>query len=173
MKLLRMTLIVLACAMPALGLAQWQWIDKDGRKVYSDQSPPADIPAKNILKQPAGKGGRSVTVNEPAPASSAPAVAAAKPAATPQLSGKDKALEDKKKAADAEAAEKKKAQEEEVAKQRSDFCARTKRSKAAIDSGARIARSNDKGEREFMEDAERATEGKRLDAILAKECQPT
>jgi hypothetical protein len=34
-------------------LAQWQWIDKDGRKVYSDRSPPSDIQEKNILKRPA------------------------------------------------------------------------------------------------------------------------
>ncbi len=31
--------------------AQWQWLDHSGRKVYSDQPPPTDIPLKNILKQ--------------------------------------------------------------------------------------------------------------------------
>ncbi|MBF9265764.1 DUF4124 domain-containing protein, partial [Paracidovorax cattleyae] len=49
-------LLVLACACSwALGAsAQWQWIDKDGRKVFSDRPPPTDVPARNILKQPGG-----------------------------------------------------------------------------------------------------------------------
>ena len=35
-------------------LAQWQWIDKDGHKVFSDRSPPPEINEKDILKRPAG-----------------------------------------------------------------------------------------------------------------------
>ena len=171
MKLLRVTLLGLALAAPALCFAQWQWIDKDGRKVYSDQPPSADVPANKILKQPSGKGGRSmpVPVAEPAPQ----AAASAKPAASaPKVSGKDKELEEKKKLADAAAAEKKKSQEEEVAKQRSDNCERAKRAKATFDSGQRIAQVNAKGEREFMDDAARAVETKRLEGIIARDCKP-
>jgi hypothetical protein len=166
MKSLRVTLLGLALALPAVCLAQWQWIDKSGHKVFSDQSPPADIPAKNILRQP---GVRSVAVAEP----EAPAAAAAKQAASaPKLSGKDKELEGKKKQAEAAAAEKKKAYEEEVAKVRADNCARAKRSKASFDSGARIARTNDKGEREFLDDATRAAETRRLETVIANDCKP-
>ena len=50
MKSLRLLLLAAACAMPALALAQWQWIDKDGRKVFSDRPPPADVPESKILK---------------------------------------------------------------------------------------------------------------------------
>ena len=32
--------------------AQWQWIDKDNKKVFSDQAPPSEIPDKNILRRP-------------------------------------------------------------------------------------------------------------------------
>ncbi|MES2052695.1 MAG: DUF4124 domain-containing protein, partial [Pseudomonadota bacterium] len=28
-------------------LAQWQWLDKDGRKVFSDRSPPAEVQEKD------------------------------------------------------------------------------------------------------------------------------
>ena len=174
MKLLRVTLLGLALAAPALCFAQWQWIDKDGRKVYSDQPPSADVPAKNILKQPSGKGGRSmpVPVAEPAPQAAA-ASAPGKPAASaPKVSGKDKELEEKKKLADAAAAEKKKAQEEEVAKQRVDNCERAKRAKATFDSGQRIAQVNAKGEREYMDDAARAVETKRLEGIISRDCKP-
>jgi hypothetical protein len=171
MKLFRVTLLGLALAAPALCLAQWQWIDKDGRKVYSDQPPSADVPANKILKQPSGKGGRSVAVSEPAPqvAASAPA----RPAASgPKLSGKDKELEEKKKLADAAAAEKKKAQEEEIAKARTENCERAKRAKATYDSGARVAQVNAKGEREYMDDAARAVETKRLQGVIARDCTP-
>jgi hypothetical protein len=174
MKLLRVTLLGIACtALPALCLAQWQWIDKDGRKVFSDQSPPADIPAKNILKQPTGAKARGgeISMTPAAPASAA--VSAAKPAASaPKLSGKDKELEEKKKLAEAAEAEKKKAHEEEIAKARAENCERTKRAKATLDSGVRLSQTNAKGEREILDDAQRAAEGKRLEKLIASECKP-
>ena len=169
MNLLRVTLLGLACAaLPAVALSQWQWVDKEGRKVFSDRSPPADIPLKNIVRQP---GSRSAAVEAPEPAATA-SQPAGLAVSTPRLSGKEKALEDKKKAAQDADAEKKKAQEEELAKLRADNCVRAKRSKASFDSGIRISRMNDKGEREFLDDATRASEAKRLESIIAKDCQP-
>jgi hypothetical protein len=90
----------------------------------------------------------------------------------PKLSGKDKELQDKKKLAEAAEAEKKKAQEEELAKMRADNCERAKRSKASFDSGVRISRTNAKGEREFLDDAQRAAETKRLEKLIANDCKP-
>jgi Domain of unknown function (DUF4124) len=165
MKLLRLTLLGLACTLPAVGFAQWQWIDNNGRKVYSDQSPPASIPAKNILRQPGVKG-------TPVVAEAAAAEPAKAQASAPKIAGKDKQLEEKKKQAEAAEAEKKKADEEKVAKARADNCVRAKRAKAEMDSGVRIARMNDKGEREVMDDAARAVESKRLDGIVASDCKP-
>lgn len=164
MKLLRLTLLGLACTMPAICLAQWQWIDNDGRKVYSDRSPPANIPANKILRQPGVKGtpvAAEVAVAEPAKVQ----------ASAPKIAGKDKQLEEKKKQADAAAAEKKQAEEEQMAKARADNCARAKRAKAGFDSGVRIARTNDKGEREIMDDAARAAESKRLDGVISSDCK--
>ncbi|HEX9719896.1 MAG TPA: DUF4124 domain-containing protein [Ramlibacter sp.] len=164
MLLLRIFVLGLACALPAISLAQWQWIDKDGRRVFSDQSPPADIPAKNIIRQPGVKSPspEPVAVADPQPA---------KPAA-PKLSGKDQALEQKKKQAEAAEAEKKKSDEERIAKARADNCERSKRAKAGFDSGVRIARINAKGEREYLDDAARAAETKRLEGIIAGDCKP-
>ena len=167
MKLLRATLLGLACALPALSFAQWQWIDKDGRKVFSDQSPPAEVPAKNILRRPGSRGVPAQAAEQAAAASQA-----AKPVpSAPKLSGKDNELQAKKKQADAAEAEKKRAGEEEAAKVRAENCARAKRSKITIDSGVRISTSNDKGEREFMDDAARSAEAKRLDRIIATDCK--
>ena len=168
MKLLRLTLFGLACALPAVCSAQWQWIDKDGRKVFSDRSPPADVPANKILRQP-GVTGTPVVAD--APAAPAEAAKAQASASAPKITGKDKQLEDKKKQADAAEAEKKKAEEEQLAKARADNCARAKRAKAGFDSGIRMARTNDKGEREIMDDAARAAEAKRLDGVIANDCK--
>ncbi len=167
MNLLRVTLLGIACAaLPVVCLAQWQWVDKDGRKVFSDQSPPADIPAKNILRQPGVKGRPLDTATTANPAPAAPVASA------PRISGKDKALEEKKRLADASEADKKKAQEEEVAKARADNCDRAKRSKMTIDAGGRLSQVNAKGEREIMDDAQRAAESKRLERIIASDCKP-
>ena len=168
MKFPLATLIGLACALPALSLAQWQWIDKDGHKVFSDQSPPAEVLEKNILRRP-GSRGAPAQAAEPA-AESQPA----KPApSVPKVSGKDKELQEKKKQAEAAEAEKQRARQEEVAKARTENCGRAKRAKATFDSGVRVSTTNAKGEREIMDDATRAAESKRLDGIIAADCKAT
>jgi hypothetical protein len=167
MQLLRPLLLGLACALPALSLAQWQWIDKDGHKVFSDQSPPAEVPAKNILRRPGSRGAPAAAVEQAAAASEP-----AKPAVSvPRISGKDNELLARKKQAEAAEAEKKKAGEEEIAKARAENCARAKRSKANFDSGVRVSIANAKGEREFMDDAARAAETKRLEGVIATDCK--
>ncbi|HSI53762.1 MAG: DUF4124 domain-containing protein [Ramlibacter sp.] len=175
MKLLRVFVIGLALGVPALSIAQWQWLDKDGRKVFSDQPPPADVPAKNILRRPAGKSSVAIAP-DPSPAASAIAAASSQPArpaaSMPKPSGKDKDLEEKKRIADAATAEKKKSEAEEVARVKADNCVRAKQSKATLDSGQRIAVTNAKGEQEVMDDNARARENRRLDGIIASECKP-
>jgi hypothetical protein len=163
MKMSRTALLVLACLAVPAAFAQWQWIDNSGRKVFSDQPPPPDIPASKILKRP---GARAA---EPEPAAAPQAAALA--ASAPKVSGKDKALEEKKKQAAVAEDEKKKAQEEENAKARAENCDIAKRAKATLDSGIRVSTTNNKGEREIMDDAARAVEIKRLDGIIARDCK--
>lgn len=162
----RALLLVLACAVPLAASAQWQWVDKNGRRVFSDQAPPPEVPAKNILRQP-GVRGTPVVAEEPAAAASA-----AKPAASGlKISGKDKELEAKRKQAEAAEAEKKKAAEKEVAEQRAENCKRARSAKATIDSGVRLQRVNDKGEREFIDDKARAAELQRVQSVIARDCE--
>lgn len=164
--------LVLAMAGSALtvpALAQWQWIDKDGRKVFSDRPPPPDIAQKSILKEP------SIRARSPDQGASAvaPASAASAPAAKasmPRLLGKDAELEARKKQADALEESKKQEEAQKLAKARADNCERAKRGQATLKSGARIALINAKGEREFMDDAARSAETKRLQAIAESEC---
>ena len=168
MKAARIALVALACSVPLLASAQWQWLDSSGRKVFSDKSPPPEIPANRILKKPGGRGGRSVDVEQPAPVAAA-ATSAAAP--VPKPSGKDKALEEKKKQAEAAEAAKKKAEEEKLAAGRVENCNRAQTSKATLESGMRVSRVNTKGEREFVDDAQRAAEIKHLNEVIARDCK--
>ena len=172
--------------------AQWQWLDKDGRKVYSDRAPPADVIDKNIIKRPAGapksavsqgtglnadgtpaaatENAQNSSVSQtPTAATASNAVSAA--ASAPKLSPLDKELlEKKKQAADAEAA-KRRAEEDRVTRAKVENCALGKQAKASLDSGVRIARTNAKGEREVMDDAARAAETQRVQNVIDASCK--
>jgi len=166
MKLIRPLFFAAACMFALAASAQWQWLDKDGRKVFSDRPPPADIPEKNILRNPSQ---RSRFGSAPAPAVAAMPSAADASATRP--AGTDKSLMDKKKQADEAEAARRKAEEERAAKARAENCARAQQAKTALDSGVRMSRLNEKGEREFFDDAARAAEDERLQTIINQDCR--
>ena len=157
-------------------LAQWQWVDKDGRKVFSDRSPPPEISEKDILKRPSGSVRSAIPTprlsadTDAAPRPSAAASAALTKASAPKLTGKDAELEAKKKLAQDQETVQKKAEEEKVAKTKTENCERAKRAVAGLDSGLRISTINAKGDREFMDDKTRLAETKRLKDTMATDC---
>lgn len=167
MKLSHALLVTLLVTFGAGASAQWQWLDKDGRKVFSDRAPGGDIPEKNILKRPGGA--------KPAAAAPAQATASTEAAPAPALpaskAGGDKALEAKKKQAEEAEAVKRKAEEERVAKAKAENCTRAKQAKGAFDTGVRISRTTATGEREVMDDAARAAEGQRIQGIIDSDCK--
>jgi len=156
-------LLGLLLALPAL--AQWQWVDATGRKVFSDTAPPPSVPDRNILKRPG---------NLPVAAAPASVPATATPAtpAAPQLVSRDAELEARKKAAEEAELEKKKAEQARLAQVRADNCERARKARATFDSGVRVATINAKGEREIMDDTMRATETRRLDQVIQTDCAP-
>lgn len=160
-----LTGLLLTCS--TLAMAQWQWIDGTGRKVFSDTPPPASIPDKSILKKPGSGMGPPAVTAEP----TATAAATAAPAA-PQIPARDSELEAKKKQAEQAEEAKKKAEAERVAKARADNCERARKAKITMDSGVRLATTNAKGEREIMDDKAKAAETQRMEAIIRSECGP-
>lgn len=167
MRLHKLLLPALALLWATGALAQWQWLDKDGRKVFSDRPPPTDVPEKNILKQPHMSGKPRAAEAAQAPASTeAPT---AKQAGAGQ--GKDQQLEENKAKAEAAEAAKKKVEEERLAKVRADNCARARLVKVQLAPGRLVASTNAKGERSFMDDATREAELRRADEIIATDCQ--
>ncbi|MEO8855389.1 MAG: DUF4124 domain-containing protein [Burkholderiaceae bacterium] len=166
----------LACAACVAAQAQWQWIDKDGRKVFSDRAPPPEIQDKNIVKRPnSGARGAEALANAapaaPASAASAGATAAPLPGLeVPKLSGVDKELADRKKQAELAAAAKAKAEQDRVTKAKSENCQRARANKELMESGVRVAQAGANGERVVLDDTGRQAEIKRAQTAIDANC---
>ena len=161
MKYTRYLFIAALCLGSSAVSAQWQWLDKDGRKVFSDRAPPADIAEKSILKRPGGKVEAPGTTT---PAASAPAAPA------PQVSRVDKELLDKKKKAEALETAKRQAEKERVKAAKADNCVRAKQLKASLSLNTRLVQTNEKGERVLVDDAKRAAEIQRAQSFIDSDC---
>ncbi len=153
-------------------MAQWQWLDRSGRKVFSDRPPPADISEKNIIKRP-GAAAPVTVINDTETGAAAPneSSLAASHASAPQppaSAQKEKAAAELKK--QQEEAARRKAEDEKMAKMRAENCQRAKTALATLKTGVRLSTVDAKGERSIMDDKARATEEKRLNEAIATNC---
>jgi hypothetical protein len=175
MKLIAPLIAALACLIAAPASAQWHWIDNHGRAVFSDRPPPPDIPDKNVRRQPGLKTRPAETNGAPPSTAAGGTAPPAAAASAPQLSGVEPALLEKKKQAEKQAAEAEAAQRrleaDRQAQLRADSCARARQAQAGLDAGLRIARTNAQGEREFLDEAARAQEAQRIQAIIDADCR--
>lgn len=143
--------------------AQWTWRDKSGQVNASDRPPPRDVPDKDILSRPNPEARRNTTAPAAAPAASGTA-----PSAPTAL---DKEVQARKRATEQEQATKAKAEEERTAGLRAENCRAARSHLASLESGQRIARTNDKGEREILDDAGRAAELRRARDVITSDCR--
>jgi hypothetical protein len=170
MKIRSALLILALFGVCGTAMAQWQWLDRDGRKVFSDRAPPPEVMDKDILKRPAGQI-RAAAAKEAVKSEASPGADATATGNMPVPGGVDKELEAKKKqAAEAEAA-RKKAEEERITKGRIENCARAKQAMASFDAGLRISRTNASGEQEILDDTSRAVERARVQGLVNSECK--
>jgi len=149
-------------ALPAA--AQWKWKDARGQVVISDTPPPREIPERDVLSKPSAVMQRSA-VAAAAPAASTPA------ADTVAKAKVDPELEARRKKAEAEQGERAKAEEAKVAAARADNCQRAKSHMSTLDSGVRLSRTNANGEREILDDKQRADEIQRTRQVIASDCR--
>ena len=156
-------LLGMTLALPAA--AQWKWRDANGRTQYSDLPPPSGVPEQDILLRPSSGTANRRTAPVAAPASGASAA----PLAASRAS--DPELEAKRKKADQDLADKKKAEDDKLVAVKAENCTRAKAQMRTLDSGVRMTRTNDKGEREFLDDNQRAAEAKRTRDAIASECK--
>ena len=142
--------------------AQWKWRDSRGQIHISDIPPPRDIPDKDVLQRP------EVTVRKAAPAPLAVASAAA---SAPAKAPVDAELEERRKRTEQEQAARTEADKQKAAAVRKDNCQRAREQLATLDSGQRIARVKADGEREILDDEQRAKESRRAREVIASECR--
>jgi type IV secretory pathway VirB10-like protein len=157
-----LALIVALGSGAAVAQSIWKWRDKDGHIQVSDRPPPVEIPDKDILQRP-----HSARAPMPPPAASEAATDAPPP-------GGDPTLEAKKTKAQAEQAAQEKAKKDaETAKRnqaKAETCQRARNQLAALESGQRIGRMNEKGEREILDDKGREAEIARSRQIADSAC---
>jgi len=167
-KLLWMMLSVLVALPIAVNAEVYKWKDKDGVTRYSDTPPPSNVQklpvsSKKPVVAPStaatpiesaapaaptegAKGAAPATAAAPAPASDS-VDAKKKPAASPETD----AIKRQKEAEE----EKKKAEKKEAElKQKQQNCDNAKKNLANYKIGGRMSRANEKGEREYLGDAD-------------------
>lgn len=150
MRLIAATL--LACtAMAAWAGDIYQYRDKSGQVVYSDTLPPGVIPIRVLQES-----GVEVGI----------------PAASPEGKGTaEKEMEFRQRQAERGEQQAKAEKEAAEADSRRRNCESARNQLSALESGQRIARYNAQGEREFLEDAQRAAETERARKAVADWCK--
>jgi hypothetical protein len=133
----------------------YKWVDKDGKVQYGD-APPQGATKVTPLKPPAGPAAQ-------------PASKDAKDAKDAKKLSPEEAF--KKRQADQKAAEEKAAKADKEAADRRQQCASHQDAIRQLESGARIARTNEKGERYFVEDDQRAKEIAQQRKFAAEACK--
>lgn len=179
MKVYTLVLLCASSLVSANALAQWQWLDAQGRKVFSDLPPPNQVPPERILQRPSNTRPAAI----PAPSGPAPAGSATMPAPPPEGRGVDRELQARKAAEEAEQARREQAlaqqqqrlqeqQQRLQEQQRQDNCARARVTLATLADGRLVAHTNAQGERSYMDENARARERQRAQAIIASDCAP-
>jgi hypothetical protein len=156
---------------PGLAMAQYQWVDDNGRMVFSDRPPPASVAPSKVkvipVKAPTKPAEKAAEVDAKPLANQ---VATNSPSPAAPKSTADKDLEAKKRALDAEEAAKKQKAEAERQTKMAAACTDTSSGIRSLESGTRIATTNVKGEREFLGDEEKSKRLNDLKKDFAENC---
>lgn len=144
--------IGMALAAAALG-QQYKWVDKNGRTQYGDVPPP----------------GVKATPLRPAtgPATQPPAKEASKAPLTPA----EQELEFRRRQKEKEEAAAKEAQAKQAAEAEKVNCENARQTLRTLESGQRITKTDEKGERYFLDDAQIAQETARAREAVSSWCK--
>jgi hypothetical protein len=156
------TALAFACAATPAA-AQWVWKDEAGHVVASDQPPPMNVPQSRIIKEPRAKAAAPVAADKD------PTKDAAKGDAPKSLA--DRELDAKQRQKDQADAAKKADDEAVKAKALKENCTSARSNVAALTAGGRAARFNEKGEKVYIDDAERQSEINKQQAQVAQYCK--
>ncbi len=169
--------------------AQWAWRDANGEMTYSDSPPPAGVEQSEITHQPTssppsnpstspGPTGNSVgSVPTPTGTAARPETPAASPQAPqanrPNAAPKSLAEQDadfRKRLAEKQKTEEKQAEDEAQTTQRTEACNQAKSYLDTLQSGTRLLRPDANGDRNFLDDDQRAAEIQKTQDAIEKNC---
>ncbi|HEU5177468.1 MAG TPA: DUF4124 domain-containing protein [Burkholderiales bacterium] len=136
----------------AAAAQQYKWVDQNGKVQYGDVPPPG-VKAQRL---------------KPPPGAPAPAAAAKKDEKGAKALSPEAAY--RKRQEDAQKENEKAAQAEQEAAAKRENCARAQESLRTLESGQRIARTDAKGERYYLEDAQIAQEITRARQMVRESC---
>jgi len=155
--MIRLALAALALALVAPVQAQtYKWVDSSGRIQYSDRPPAAGTKAEQVSK-----------ANVSSVGSQGPTAGGKEGAKTPA----DLEADFRKRRTEQAEAGKKQQQAAAEQKQNQESCNAARRNLAALQSGQRMARYNEKGEPSFLDDAGRAQELQRAQQQVQTYCK--
>jgi len=166
MKLTKFRLAIVLCGLlassAALAQARYVWIDEHGVKQFSDTPPPANIPDKNIIKQPkrgtsSSSGTGTSSSDDAKPAAAAPTTA-------------DKEADYNKRKAEQAAKDKKAAEEANKVQAKAANCESARKYLDALNSGVRMKTADKDGQPVVMDDSARSAEIQRAQQAVNDSC---
>jgi hypothetical protein len=171
LNMIRLTIaaaIVLAGFTSTPSEAQWVWKDGNGRTVYSDRPPPSEIKPANIVRQPitqplAKPSPEIAPLDDASDTKNAPASNAPKTVA-------EREMDFRKRQQERADGEKKAAEEQTKSATKTAECDRARGYMKSLDDGVRITRTDASGNREFLNDEQRAAEADRTRKIIQSAC---
>lgn len=164
----RLLWLALACAMtlPLPASAQWKWRDKGGRTQYSDLPPPLGTPEQDILQRPTTGGATRASPS----AAAVPTAPASAPPLVP-VPATDAGLEARRRQAEQQLADKLKADEAKLAAARVENCGRAREQARTLESGQRLARIDENGERAYLSDSQRRSQIVQAREAISADCR--
>ena len=162
----------LCSAGPAL--AQYKWRDGRGQVHASDLPPPREVPDKDILQRPVPT--KRLVVGAPGAAGGVAgqsAITTATAASAPVLLTPpvDPELDLRRKRADEEARVRARTDEDRLSGQQAENCRRARQQLAALGSGRRMERFNDRGEAVVLDDNARADALQTAQRVVGSDCR--
>ncbi len=165
LRVAALCLAVVAGTYAATSAAQWAWKDDNGRLVYSNLPPPPNVKPAQIVRQP----GPNAPLALPAPEGDG-AKPASTPAAKPPKTYAERDADFRKRQQALAEGEQKAQEEQQKAAQKAADCERSRGYLRALEDGVRITRTDAAGNREYLDDAQRAAEMERTRRSVAQFC---
>jgi len=144
----------------------YKWVDQNGHTQYGD------IPPAGVKATPLGAPPPPIS----APANSAPAPSAAGKAGAPPAAKKgpltpaEQELEFRRRIKDAQEAAAKAEKEQQQAREKKENCDNARESLRVLESGQRVARVDEKGERYYISDQQRDADAARAREQVRQSC---